>query len=130
MSGPGERPHTELTYRPVIYRTIRPRTEIREVHVNGETIGATLGHPIWVSGKGWARVKDLKAGDLLRGAGAVLEISAIEPGKRNFGYNLEIAELATYFVGKSKVLVHDNTPITHVALPVPRSSKNYRFLRN
>ena len=120
----------ELTYRPVIYRTLRPRTEIRQVRVNGETIGATLGHPIWVSGKGWTRVKDLKTGDRLCGAGAAFEISAIEPGKRDFGYNLEIAELATYFVGKSRVLVHDNTPIVQVVPPVPRSSRNYRFLRN
>ena len=115
-----QRPETgELTYKPVIYRTIRPRTEICNLALGGETIGATLGHPVWVSGKGWVKVKDLVADDLLHGAGQVHRLTAVAPGRPDFGYNLEVAEFGTYFVGKSKVLVHDNSPIAHGPQTVP-----------
>ena len=114
----------ELTYKPVIYRTLRPQTEIRNLVLGGETIGATLGHPVWVSGKGWVKVKDLAANDLLHGASLVHRLTAVEPGKPDFGYNLEVAELGTYFVGKSKVLVHDNSPIAHGPQTVPGLIRN------
>ena len=31
----------------------------------GETIKTTAGHVFWVSGRGWTRARELRAGDLL-----------------------------------------------------------------
>ena len=109
----------ELAYRAVVERTIRPRTEISNLQVNGESLGATLGHPIWVSGKGWVKVKDLETADPLRGCGEIHALDSMTEGKPAMAYNLVVAEFHTYFVGESKVLVHDNTPITDSLLKVP-----------
>jgi hypothetical protein len=100
-----------LDYKPVVYRTVRPRTTITNLEIDGETIGATLGHPIWVSGKGWVKVHDLDAGVSLRTEQGEVAITGLSEGSADIAFNLEVADFATYFVGRSKILVHDNTPI-------------------
>ena len=109
----------ELAYQPVVYRTLRPSTKMLRLNVGYETIGTTLGHPFWVSGEGWVRAVDLTAGQPLRGCGEILRLGRISQAKEDLGYNLEVAEFKTYFVGRNKILVHDNTPITDPMLPVP-----------
>ena len=109
----------ELAYRTVVDRTIRPRTEITNLQVNGETLGATLGHSIWVSGKGWVKGKDLQTGALLRGCGEVHSLDSVIESEQALAYNLVVDEFHTYFVGEDKILVHDNTPITDSLLKVP-----------
>ncbi len=102
---------SELAYQPVVYRTIRPRVQLVRVRTDTDEVLATRAHPVFVSGRGWTRVVDLKPGDVLCGSDALHTITAISEGGDEFAYNLEVAELATYFVGPSKILVHDNTPI-------------------
>lgn len=109
----------ELAYRPVVRRTVRPRTVITDLEVNGETIGATLAHPLWVAGRGWVQVKDLKAGDSLRGCGAFHSIFSTEEAQADLGFNLEVADFHTFFVGKSKILVHDSASIGDTGRKVP-----------
>lgn len=109
----------ELAYRPVVRRIVRPRTEITNLRLNSETIGATAGYPIWVAGRGWVPLKNLAQGDPLRGCGQFHPLLSIASGESELAYGLKVDEFHTYFVGESKILVHDNTPITDSLLKVP-----------
>lgn len=100
----------ELTYKPVVGRTVRPPSPIRAITVEGDEIETTLGHPFWVAGVGWRMAKELADGATLHGVHGGATIDAIEERKEAEAYNLIVADFATYFVGKTGLLVHDNTP--------------------
>ncbi len=109
----------ELAYQMVLYTTIRPPSPTLQIQVADERIVATFGHPIWVIGSGWRMAKELKAGDQLHGVQGGVTIDKIEPGPTFLAYNLVVAETNTYFVGKHRVLVHDNMARRATDLPVP-----------
>lgn len=109
----------ELTHQIVLGTTIRPPSPTLRIQFADEQIEATLGHPIWVVGHGWRMAKELNAGDQLHGVGGGITIDNIEPGPISQAYNLVVAETNTYFVGKHRVLVHDNMPRRAMDLPVP-----------
>ena len=100
----------ELTYKPVIARTVRPPSPLRTIAVDGEEIEATLGHPFWVVGVGWRMAKELEDGASLHGVSGSSTVGRIEPRDDAEAYNLVVADFGTYFVGKTGLLVHDNTP--------------------
>jgi hypothetical protein len=103
-------PHTgELNYRPVIDRTIRPPTDTVKLGVDQETIVATRGHRFWTADNGWVMAKFLKAGQQLVSAQGLLYLQVAQVGDAAEAHNLEVGEFHTYFVGKNRVLVHDNT---------------------
>jgi hypothetical protein len=109
----------ELTYKLVLDTTVRPPSPTLRLGVGDEEIVATLGHPIWVAGKGWRMTKELEAGDLLHGVHGSVPIDYIQPGPEAEAYNLVVADFDTYFIGKQRVLVHDNRArsVTEVVLP-------------
>ena len=109
----------ELTYQLVLDTTIRPPSETLKILVADERIEATLGHPFWVVGDGWRMAKELKVGDQLHGVQGGVTIDKIEPGETVEAHNLIVADTNTYFVGKHRVLVHDNKPRRAIELPVP-----------
>jgi hypothetical protein len=97
-----------LDYRPVIGTTIRPPTGVVKLAVDGETIVATRGHRFWVAGHGWRMAKFLSAGDPLYGGKGSVELRTVAAGEDAPAYNLIVGEYHTYFVGNSRLLVHDN----------------------
>ena len=80
------------------------------IEVNGEDSSATVTHPFLVDGK-WISAKDLRAGDQLTLAdGTKAPIEKIRYEKLTepvLVYNFEVADFHTYYVGNSKVLVHN-----------------------
>lgn len=100
----------ELTYKPVVGRTVRPPSPIRTIKVAGEEIETTLGHPFWVAGVGWRMTKELADGAILHGVRGGATVEGIQERDDAEAYNLIVADFSTYFVGKSGLLVHDNTP--------------------
>jgi hypothetical protein len=105
----------EVAYKPVLARTLRPRTEMRELSFAGETLTATLAHHFWLTDGGWTKAKDLRPGAALRTSDGEVALSSNAPGEPAQAYNLVVADFGTYFVGKAKVLVHDNSPIRDAA---------------
>lgn len=102
----------ETVYKPVLARTLRPRTPMRAISVGDETIHATVGHSFWKDDGGWVKAKDLSLGTTLgaeNGRPSLAKIADNEEPQQ--AYNLVVADFGTYFVGKSRILVHDNTPI-------------------
>jgi len=107
-----------LDYRPVLQTTVRPPSPSINVTLENETIVATRGHRFWVIGDGWRMAKHLKAGDGLHGASSSSGLNAATEGPEIEAFNLVVGEFHTYFVGNSRLLVHDNgcpRPTTFVA---------------
>jgi hypothetical protein len=98
----------ELAYRVVIRTTLRPPTKVLKLHMVGDAITATAGHPFWVNGQGWRMAKELAPGDLLHGLSGATPLDRIEAVPDQPAHNLVVEGFNTYFVGQSGLLVHDN----------------------
>jgi len=102
----------ETSYKPVLARTLRPRVPMRRLSVGDELLLATAGHPFWTKDKGWTKAKNLSQGLSLGGEDGEVKLSSVADAEEpQQAYNLVVADFGTYFVGKSRILVHDNTPI-------------------
>jgi hypothetical protein len=102
----------ETAYKPVLARTLRPRVPMRKLTVGDETLLTTAGHPFWTTDKGWTKAKNLSQGLSLGREDGEVKLSAVADAEEpQQAYNLVVADFGTYFVGKSRLLVHDNTPI-------------------
>jgi hypothetical protein len=118
----------ELTFKPVLAATLRPPGKMVRVRAGGEEIVSTLGHPYWVSGRGWKMAKQLQPGNLLHGLGGAVTIESVEqlPDEQP-AHNLVVDGFNTYFVGQAGVLVHDNEfrrPTTSIVPGLPGASVN------
>jgi hypothetical protein len=109
----------ELAYKPVQTTTLRPATRLIRLSTSSGSILATPGHPFWVAGDGWRTAKHLKAGDPLHGIGGTVVVENLEEVRPAEVYNLVVSEYHNYFVGQSRLLVHDNSPIAATAVSVP-----------
>jgi hypothetical protein len=109
----------ELTYKGVVVTTLRPKSEMLTIRVGKSAITTTLGHPFFVVGKGWRMAKQLTEADWICALGQTLPIDAIEKAEAAEAHNLMVADFGTYFVGKDRVLVHDNSPIPPTRLEMP-----------
>lgn len=82
------------------------------VTVNGEEITCTPNHPFYSPVKGWTSAIDLRAGDILvmlNGEYVVVEQVQHELLESPVTvYNFEVADYHTYYVGDTKVLVHND----------------------
>jgi hypothetical protein len=114
----------ELKYEPVIGRTVRPPSQILKLSTDIDEILATKGHPFWVAGVGWRMAKELEDGAVLCGISRAARVRSIEQSGEAEAYNLVVADLNTYFVGNSGILVHDNTPRRSSRALVPGVAKN------
>lgn len=104
-----EVPTGALQWKPVLTPTTRPPDSTFELSFNDESITCTPGHLLWVSGAGWKKARDIKAGDILHGASQPVVVTQNFATAVHPTYNLEIADNGTYFVGKSMILSHDVT---------------------
>jgi hypothetical protein len=103
-----------LDYEPIVAVHANPPAITLRIGLRGETVDATIYHRFWRPGKGWAMARDLKVGDRVGTPGGELTVSAIEKGEVQRVFNLDVMKMHSFFVGRSYVLVHDNT------LPPPR----------
>jgi hypothetical protein len=122
-----QNPHTgELNYRPVVNTTVRPPSGTINIGIENETIVTTRGHRMWVTGLGWKMAKLLEAGQQLVTVSGSVDLQSATKGEEAVAYNLEVGQFHTYFVGESRLLVHDNTcpqPTTNIMPGVsPRAS--------
>jgi hypothetical protein len=81
------------------------------LEVNNEQIWCTGEHPFWVCDQGWMPAKKLQRGYILVTAdGAPVPVTRVglEPANGPTKvYNLSVAGTHTFFVGKSRILVHN-----------------------
>lgn len=109
----------ELAYKLVLQTTVRPLGETVRVGVDGEDIYATKGHPFWVVGQGWKMARKLQPGWRLHTPNGSRVISHVEEGPESGAHNMMVEDFRCFFVGNSKILVHDNTVRRPTAALVP-----------
>lgn len=109
----------ELTYRPVLERTVREEAETRRVVLEGDSFTATSGHRFWVVGEGWVKTRDLRPGHALSTADGETRILRVESAEPARTYNLVVPGFNTYFVGPARILSHDVTIPTPVDGGIP-----------
>jgi tetratricopeptide (TPR) repeat protein len=108
-----------LAFRPIVATHHNPPSETVRITLEGseESLVASRFHRFWVAGEGWRQARDLEPGDTLRTLGHTSRITGIESGDVQPVYNLSVADDATFFVGRTQALVHDNSiPGSHEAL--------------
>jgi hypothetical protein len=99
-----------LGYQPVlVVHHNPPDTTVRVALDNGDAVEASLFHRFWLAGRGWAMARDLKTGDVVRTLRGTARVTALEPARVQPVFNLDVAASKTYLVGRSSILVHDNT---------------------
>ncbi len=108
-----------LAYKPVLRATVGSAIELVNVVVGDDSFDCTGGHLFWVSGEGWVRARRLRPGALLHGVTGTVSVEAVEAGPTAETYNLVVADFHSYFVGRSKSLVHDVTPRRPTTTVVP-----------
>ena len=73
-----------------------------------ETINVTAEHPLWVQGKGWTEVKDIKRADpIATKEGDVLVLSNTKINEPIQVHNFSVADTPNYFVGQSGIWAHN-----------------------
>ena len=84
-------------------------------------IVTTSNHPFHVLGRGWVHADALVAGNVVSAADGqiMMVVAANVTAEPQIAYNLEVAEYHTYFVGESRVWVHNGTPCGGNNLPTP-----------
>ena len=97
----------ELAYRPVLETSVSEPVPVLALKLPTETIVSTLGHRFWVDGPGWQMAKSLKPQVRLQalGGGVAAATAAVE--ELTVCHNLVVDEFHTFFVGESRLLVHD-----------------------
>lgn len=76
---------------------------------SGEIVTTTSRHRFFVDGHGFTALERLRVGDPLRTAdGSLVHVRAIsDDGQRGTVFNLSVAHAHTYFVGESRLWVHN-----------------------
>ncbi len=118
----------EVIFKPVLLTSTRPEEELLRIDLGEDQLETTDGHPFWVSGHGWTLAKKLETPSSLYALDAQAKVHAVSKGSRQETYNLVVADFHTYFVGKSRVLVHDNTRQRATNAIVPGVTGNDRFV--
>ncbi len=99
----------ELAFKPVLRTTVRPKSDLLHLETEDASFDASGGHPFWVSGRGWLKVRQLETGMQLHGATSISTVRSLSTGPSDVTYNLIVADFHTYFIGPSRLLSHDNT---------------------
>jgi hypothetical protein len=111
----------ELAYRPVLQTTIGDPVPVLHLQFGGETITSTRGHRFWAPGEGWRMAKYLKPSARLHGLDDLVGVTAVSEGDDIACYNLIVDEFHTFFVGKSRLLVHDKSCPAPTLATIPGS---------
>lgn len=109
----------ELAYKPVLNTTVGKPVPLMKLEIGTRTVTATPGHPFWVTGRGWMKARDIRKGSSLHDVTGTTRVQPAGRADAAKTYNLVVADFHTYFVGESKALSHDITPIEPTAALVP-----------
>jgi hypothetical protein len=97
----------ELAYRPVLETSVSEPVPVVALRLPKETIVSTLGHRFWVDGHGWQMAKSLKPQVRLQALGGGVTASTAAVEELTVCHNLVVDGFHTFFVGESRLLVHD-----------------------
>ena len=106
-----------LSYQPALAVFHNPPADTLRLRLGGEDVVATGIHRFWKAGQGWVMAREIKVGDAIRKLGGTARVEAVEADKKQRVFNLEVARGSDFLVGRSGILVHDNSLVETVAKP-------------
>lgn len=106
-----------LMFTPVVAVFHNKPTATCKVQAGDKMVVATGIHRFWKANHGWVMVRELKPGDMVRTIGGTARIASVETDETQPVFNLEVGDGASFFVGRSGVLVHDNSIVWPVSQP-------------
>jgi hypothetical protein len=107
-----------LSFQPVVFVHRNPPAKtLRLTLSDGQSVVCSVYHRFWRANLGWAQARELTPGDSLRSLTGTVRVVRIEPDTIQPLYNLEVAGSRTFFVGRTILLVHDNTLPNHRLTP-------------
>ncbi|MHB8864105.1 MAG: polymorphic toxin-type HINT domain-containing protein [Pirellulaceae bacterium] len=112
----------ELKFQPVLQTSQRPPERLVKICLAtryGDTLEGSGGHPLWVAGEGWVKLRDLTSGMVLHGVDGTTLVRDVEPGSTQETFNLVVDDFHTYIVGNRRLLCHDNTARRPTSAVVP-----------
>ena len=90
--------------------------ELCRVYVDNDYVECTTGHKIYTKNKGWMKAYYLEQGDIavdnFDNEKVVSKVEHIKQNKDTTVYNFEVEDNHNYFVGNSKILVHNQPEIS------------------
>ncbi|MGV8885411.1 MAG: polymorphic toxin-type HINT domain-containing protein [Microbacteriaceae bacterium] len=99
-----------------VLQTFVHQDTVFDVTVGDEVIATTEDHPFWsATDSRFEPAIELSVGELVLAAdGSLLPVQSlrIESGRSTSAYNLAVADIHTFHVGSSRVLVHNTCPIS------------------
>jgi hypothetical protein len=99
----------QIMLKPVVKTIINRQKATFRVRTANDTLETTGGHLFWIAGQGWLRARVLKPQMRFHTLTGTVNLESIEPGEKQDAFNLVVADFHGYFVGKDKLLTHDNT---------------------
>ena len=107
----------EVEFRPIlaVFHN-RPASTLR-IRLGADEITATPIHRFWLVARGWAMARDLKVGDRVRTLDGPATVEAVTPSAVQPVFNLEVADGHSFFVGRGRALVHDNSLVGPIFRP-------------
>jgi hypothetical protein len=100
-----------LKYQPVVAAFHNPPNATLRIELDHDSIVATGIHRLWKAGKGWVMARELQPGDTLRTVGGTVAVKSVSKERKQPVFNLQVADGASFFVGETGVLAHDNSLI-------------------
>jgi hypothetical protein len=99
----------QIMLKPVLKTIVNPGKPTFYLHTADDKLQVTGGHVFWVAGQGWIKARLLRPDMRFHTLTGTVDLVRIESGEKQDTYNLVVADFHTYFVGKDKILTHDNT---------------------
>ncbi len=107
-----------LSFQPVVFVHRNPPAETLRIKLSdGASVVCSIYHRFWRANLGWAQARELNPGDSLRTFTGIVQVASIEPDTIQPLYNLDVATSRTFFVGRTTLLVHDNSLPDHRLKP-------------
>ncbi len=107
-----------LSFQPVVFVHRNPPDKTLRIRLSdGDSVVCSIYHRFWRANLGWTQARELKPGDTLRHLGGIVQVDNVGTDSVQALYNLDVATSRTFFVGRSKLLVHDNTLPDHRLVP-------------
>jgi Pretoxin HINT domain len=95
------------SYKPVLAVRHGVRQPIKKLTIGGRSIETTAMERLWVAGKGWAMVGDLKPGESLRSVSGIGRLTKVEDSGFEPVYHVRLGEGPGIAVGEFGILAHD-----------------------
>ena len=107
-----------LSFQPVVFVHRNPPDKTLRIRLSGgDSVVCSIYHRFWRANLGWTQARELKPGDTLRHLGGIVQVDNVGTDSVQALYNLDVATSRSFFVGQSKLLVHDNTLPDHRLVP-------------